>query len=201
MTHPDSDSDSDSDTDFDSVTSSDTEHYAWYCVRTKPKREHIAARALNQIEGVQSFCPRLRYRKATRRGKVWWVEAMFPGYIFGFFSREQNERNVVHTHGVMTILKFGDYMPEIPSSFIADLTQQMQELNEGDDDIMTLEPSVNEGDEVEIAHGAFQGFQGIVIEVMPAQERVKLLTEFLGNRQVVETDLLSLLLPNKPVPE
>ena len=195
------DSDSDSDTDFDSVTSSDTEHYAWYCVRTKPKREHIAARALNQIEGVQSFCPRLRYRKATRRGKVWWVEAMFPGYIFGFFSREQNERNVVHTHGVMTILKFGDYMPEIPSSFIADLTQQMQELNEGDDDIMTLEPSVNEGDEVEIAHGAFQGFQGIVIEVMPAQERVKLLTEFLGNRQVVETDLLSLLLPNKPVPE
>ena len=197
MTHPDSDSDS----DFDSATSSDTEHYAWYCVRTKPKREHIAARALNQIEGVQSFCPRLRYRKATRRGKVWWVEAMFPGYIFGFFSREQNERNVVHTHGVMTILKFGDYMPEIPSSFIADLTQQMQELNEGDDDIMTLEPSVNEGDEVEIAHGAFQGFQGTVIEVMPAQERVKLLTEFLGNRQVVETDLLSLLLPNKPVPE
>ena len=193
MTHPDSHLDSD--------TSSDSDHYAWYCVRTKPKREHIAARAMNQIEGVQSFCPRLRYRKATRRGKVWWVEAMFPGYIFGFFSREQNERNIVHTHGVMTILKFGDYMPEIPSSFIADLTQQMQELNEGDDDIMTLEPTVSEGDEVEIAHGAFQGFQGTVIEVMPALERVKLLTEFLGNRHVVETDLLSLLLPNKPVPE
>ena len=193
MTHPDSHPDSD--------TSSDSDHYAWYCVRTKPKREHIAARAMNQIEGVQSFCPRLRYRKATRRGKVWWVEAMFPGYIFGFFSREQNERNIVHTHGVMTILKFGDYMPEIPSSFIADLTQQMQELNEGDDDIMTLEPTVSEGDEVEIAHGAFQGFQGTVIEVMPALERVKLLTEFLGNRHVVETDLLSLLLPNKPVPE
>jgi len=195
MTHINSDFDS------DSVTSSDADHYAWYCVRTKPKREHIAARAMNQIEGVQSFCPRLRYRKATRRGKVWWVEAMFPAYIFGFFSREQNERNIVHTHGVMTILKFGDYMPEIPSSFIADLTQQMQELNEGDDDIMTLEPTVSEGDEVEIAHGAFQGFQGTVIEVMPALERVKLLTEFLGNRHVVETDLLSLLLPNKPVPE
>ena len=54
---------------------------------------------------------------------------------------------------------------------------------------------------MEIAHGAFQGFQGTVIEVMPALERVKLLTEFLGNRHVVETDLLSLLLPNKPVPE
>lgn len=178
-----------------------SEDYAWYCIRTKPKREHIAAKAMSQLEGVQSFCPRLRYRKATRRGKVWWVEAMFPGYVFAFFSRNQNERNIVHTHGVMTILKFGDYVPEIPSAFIADLNQQMQELCEGEEDVMTLEPAVNEGDEVEIAHGAFQGFQGTVIEVIPAQERVKLLTEFLGNRQVVETDLLSLLLPNKPVPE
>lgn len=192
----------------DSLTPSQTEaedhaseDHAWYCIRTKPKREHIAAKAMSQLEGVQSFCPRLRYRKATRRGKVWWVEAMFPGYVFAFFSRNQNERNIVHTHGVMTILKFGDYVPEIPGTFIADLHQQMQELCEDTEDIMTLEPAVSEGDEVEIAHGAFQGFQGTVIEVIPAQERVKLLTEFLGNRQVVETDLLSLLLPNKPVPE
>ncbi|MDG1356733.1 MAG: transcription termination/antitermination NusG family protein [Akkermansiaceae bacterium] len=187
--------------DTQSVIPAEAEDHAWYCIRTKPKREHVAAKAMSQLEGVQSFCPRLRYRKATRRGKVWWVEAMFPGYVFAFFSRPQNERNIVHTHGVMTILKFGDYVPEIPGTFIADLNQQMQELSEGDEDVMTLEPAVNEGDEVEIAHGAFQGFQGTVIEVIPAQERVKLLTEFLGNRQVVETDLLSLLLPNKPVPE
>lgn len=186
---------------IDHIAPAEAEDYAWYCIRTKPKREHIAAKAMSQLEGVQSFCPRLRYRKATRRGKVWWVEAMFPGYVFAFFSRTQNERNIVHTHGVMTILKFGDYVPEIPSAFIADLHQQMQDLSEGEEDVMTLEPAVNEGDEVEIAHGAFQGFHGTVIEVIPAQERVKLLTEFLGNRQVVETDLLSLLLPNKPVPE
>ena len=191
----------------DTVTSSDptqapdTGDHAWYCVRTKPKREHIAARAMDQLEGVQSFCPRLRYRKATRRGKVWWVEAMFPGYVFAFFSRAENERNILHTNGVMTILKFGDYVPEIPGSFIAELHEQMQAFSEGEDDTMTLEPAVNIGDEVEIAHGAFQGFQGTVVEVLPAQERVKLLTEFLGNRQLVETDLLSLLLPNKPIPE
>jgi len=185
----------------DPVATANSEDYAWYCIRTKPKREHIAARALEQLEGVQSFCPRLRYRKATRRGKVWWVEAMFPGYIFAFFSRAENERNIVHTHGVMTMLKFGDYVPEIPGSFIAELNEQMQQFTEGDEDTMTLEPAVNEGDEVEIAHGAFQGFQGTVIEVLPAQERVKLLTEFLGNQQIVETDLLSLLLPNKPIPE
>ncbi|MBT8045500.1 MAG: hypothetical protein KJO79_11165 [Verrucomicrobiae bacterium] len=174
---------------------------AWFCVRTQTKREHLAAMSLAQLEGVESFCPRLRYRKATRRGKVWWVEAMFPGYIFAFFSRLEHERQVVHTHGVMKLLKFGNYVPEIPSTFIADLYQQMQEQEEGEDDMLTLEPTINEGDEVEIAHGALQGVQGQVVEVLPAHERVKLLVEFLGNQQIVETDLFSLLLPNRPSPE
>ena len=63
------------------------------------------------------------------------------------------------------------------------------------------ESTVSAGDEVEIAHGALQGFQGTVVEVLPSQERIKLLVEFLGNQQVLETDLFSLLLPNKPIPE
>ena len=181
----------------------DADDYAWYCVRTKPKREHIAAKLLAQCEGVQSFCPRLRYRKATRRGKIWWVEAMFPGYIFAFFSRLENERNVVHTPGVMTLLKFGSYVPEIEASFIAELCELMQQedADEGQDDMLTLEPTINEGDEVEIAHGSMQGFQGTVVEVLPSHERVRLLIEFLGDQHVVETDLFSLLLPNKPIPE
>jgi len=185
----------------DQPSPAEEDHHAWYCVRTKPKREHIAARSLAQLEGVQSFCPRLRYRKATRRGKVWWVEAMFPGYIFAFFSRPEKERDVVHTLGVMKLLKFGDYVPEIPANFIAELCEQMQQQDEGEDDMLTLEPTVSEGDEVEIAHGAMRGFQGIVVEVLPSQERIKLLVEFLGNQQVLETDLFSLLLPNKPIPE
>jgi len=62
---------------------------AWYCVRTQTKREHLAAKSLKQLEGVEAFCPRLKYRKATRRGKIWWIEAMFPGYIFAFFARKE----------------------------------------------------------------------------------------------------------------
>ena len=174
---------------------------AWYCVRTQTKREHLAAKSLGQLEGVQSFCPRLRYRKATRRGKVWWVEAMFPGYVFAFFSRKTSERAVVHTQGVMKMLKFGDYMPEIPASFIAELCKLMEGQDGENEGMLTLVPTVQEGDEVEFSHGALQGFQGKVIKVLPASERVKLLIEFLGDTQVVETDLFSLLLPNKPLPE
>ena len=177
------------------------EEPAWYCVRTQTKREHLAAKSLDLLEGVTSFCPRLRYRKATRRGKVWWMEAMFPGYIFAFFSRLEHERDVVHTHGVMKLLKFGNYVPEIPTSFIAELIQQMETAESAEDNVLTLQPTVKEGDEVEVAHGTLQGFQGMVVEILPAIERVKILVEFLGNQQVVETDLFSLILPSKPIPE
>lgn len=174
---------------------------AWYCVRTQSKREHLAAKSLTQLEGIQTFCPRLKYRKATRRGKVWWVEAMFPGYIFAFFSRNEHEREVVHTPGVMKLLRFGDFVPEIPATFIAELIRQMQEQGDNAEDTLTLQPTVREGDEVEVAHGALEGYQGKVIEILPAIERVKILIEFLGNQQVVETDLFSLILPSKPIPE
>lgn len=179
----------------------ETDSPAWYCVRTQTKRENLAAQTLLQLEGVDSFCPRLRYKKATRRGKIWWVEAMFPGYIFGHFSLKESSRAVLHSHGVMTLLKFGDYIPAIPVSFIDDLRNTMAAQNDEHDGMLTLQPTVKEGDEVEVAHGALQGFKGRVVEILPAVERVSILVEFLGDKQVIETDLFSLLLPSKPLPE
>ena len=182
------------------LTTLANEEPAWYCIRTQTKREYLASKSLKQLEGVQSFCPRLRYRKATRRGKVWWVEAMFPGYIFAFFSRPKYERDVIHTHGVMSLLKFGNDVPEVPSTFIAELIQTLELQDQENEDTIT-QPTVKKNDEVEIAHGTLQGFQGKVVEVLPALERVKILVEFLGNQQVVETDLFSLILPDKPIPD
>ncbi|MGJ8678202.1 MAG: transcription termination/antitermination protein NusG [Akkermansiaceae bacterium] len=172
---------------------------AWYCVRTQSKRENVASQLLKQLEGVETFCPRLRYRKVTRRGKIWWVEAMFPGYIFARFTLAENERAVLHTQGVMTLLKFGNYYPQIPVSFVEDLRKMMSDQENETNGMLTLEPVIQKGDEVELAHCALQGFKGTVVEVLPAVERVKVLIELLGDNQVIETDLFSLLLPRKPL--
>ena len=43
--------------------------------------------------------------------------------------------------------------------------------------------------------------KGTVIEVLPANERVRIFIEFLGREQPVEVDLYSLLLPRKAVPK
>src|SRR5438477_11205124 len=53
----------------------------WFCLKTQPKREHLAATALRRQFAVECFWPRLRFRRMTQRGQDWIVEAMFPGYL------------------------------------------------------------------------------------------------------------------------
>ena len=43
---------------------------AWFCLRSQPKHEHIAAGHLRQIEGVEVFNPRIRFTRPTRVGPI-----------------------------------------------------------------------------------------------------------------------------------
>ncbi|MFC7338041.1 transcription termination/antitermination protein NusG [Haloferula chungangensis] len=174
----------------------------WYCVKTQPKREHIAAGHLREFEGVEVFCPRLRYRKATRRGKIWWIEALFPGYILAKFELAESERAVTYSTGVRGLVKFGSEVPPVSEEFVETLRQEIARNlgEEGLQDTLTVGPQVELGEEVEIASGPLGGFQGKVVSILPGRERVKVLLDFLGQAQVVEMDLFALLLPRKPLP-
>src|SRR6266566_5595998 len=66
----------------------------WFCLKAQPKREHLAAIALRRQFGIECFSPRLRFRKMTNRGPVWFVEAMFPGYLFAKFVYSKQHRAV-----------------------------------------------------------------------------------------------------------
>jgi len=172
----------------------------WYCVRTQTKREHIAAEHLRELEEIEVFCPRLRYRKATRRGKIWWMEPLFPGYLLARFNIAEMERAVTFCQGVRGLVRFGSEIPPVPAEFIESLKKEMRERSEGTEDLITLHPSMEIGDEVEIAHGPLRGMQGIITAIAPASERVKVLLEFLGQTQPVDVDLFSILLPRRPIP-
>jgi len=179
--------------------------FLWYGVRTQTKREHIAAQHLRTLEEIDVFCPRLRYRKATRRGKVWWIEPMFPGYLLARFHLEEMERTVTFTQGVRGLVRFGNKIPPIPSAFVEAIrreTRNQSEHGDGhDSECVTLTPEILAGDEIEVANGPLQGMQGTIIHVLPAAERVKILLEFLGRPNIIEVDLFSLLLPRKPIPK
>ena len=171
----------------------------WFCVRTQTKREHIAAGHLRELEGIEVFCPRLRYRKATRRGKVWWVEPLFPGYVLAKFDMASMERTVTFCQGIRGLVRFGSEIPAVPDEFVESLRQEILSRSE-DDELFSVAPVIEAGDEVEIAHGPLQGMRGTIVSVAPAAERVKVLLEFLGRPHAVDVDLFSILLPRRPTP-
>lgn len=176
-----------------------SDELAWYCIRSQTKREHIAAEHLRELEGLEVFCPRLRYRKATRRGTVWWLEPLFPGYVLGRFSLAQSERAVMFCQGVTGLVRFGGMVPQVPESFVEILRNEYK-ADAGDGGILTVLPQIEHGEEVEVANGPLAGMSGVVVEIAPAAERVKILLEFLGQPQVVDIDLFSILLPRRPQP-
>lgn len=172
---------------------------AWYCVRTQTKREHIAAEHLRALEGVEVFCPRLRYRKPTRRGTIWWLEPLFPGYLMARFSLLEADRMVTFCQGVRGLVRFGTDIPEVQESFVEAIRREYLAADPTSE-ILTVVPNLSAGEEVEVANGPLAGMSGVVVAIAPAAERVKILLEFLGQPHVVDIDLFSILMPRRPVP-
>ncbi len=172
----------------------------WYVLRTQLKRERLAAANLRRLEDVEVFLPRLRYQKTTRRGRVWWVEPLFPGYLLAKFSYLELSRAVTYTAGVSRIVTFGDDTPAVPNQFVKDLQAEVAR-HQTDDEEIVVNWKVEVGDEVELADGPFKGMEGRVVEVRPGAERVSLLLEFLGESKPVEVSLYSLILANPDIPE
>src|SRR5580692_1679994 len=97
----------------------------WFCLRAQPKREHIAAACLRQNSEVEVFCPRIRYRKQTSRGPVWFVESMFPGYLFARFDYESFHRWVRQAPGMSGFVQFGDRLGLLPAELVSEMKARM----------------------------------------------------------------------------
>jgi transcriptional antiterminator RfaH len=165
----------------------------WYCVHTKPKCEHIVAAALAQLEGVEPWCPRLRFQRSTPRGKVWFTEALFPSYLFARFDIAEMHRAVKHAHNVIRVVEFGGKPSPIPEQAIIDLRAEM-----GGNDLREVQHGVRVGDSVEVAEGPMRGLKGIVQGFLSGEQRVRVLLGFLGRENVVVVPAGKVLSDRKP---
>jgi transcriptional antiterminator RfaH len=161
---------------------------AWFCLRSQPKHEPIAAAHVRQIGGTQVFFPRVRFRRATRQGTVWVTEALFPGYLFAQFNWRTALRQVKHASGVQGIVHFGDHWPVIPDETIAELRQSL-----GPEELHTITQELSPGDAVQVADGTLRGLRAVVSRVMPGRERVAVLMELLGRQTTIELTATSII--------
>jgi len=147
----------------------------WYCVRSKPKKERMAASGLASLHGLEVFCPQIRFQRKTVRGPVWFQEAMFPGYLFARFDLFEMKRAVSYAPGVLNIPMFDDRIVSIPDSVIEALQQDLDA-----ESVVDAVAPLEVGEETTILEGSMRGLKVKVIKLMPAQERVGVLMEMLG---------------------
>lgn len=153
----------------------------WFCLRSQPKHEHIAAAHLKTMEGVDVFLPRVRFQRTTRQGLAWVTEALFPSYLFARFDLKKSLRHVQAGRGVGGVVHFGARWPVIEDAIIEDLQQAV-----GAGELHVIPARLQPGDTVEIAGGAFRGLTAVVSRVMPSRERVAVLLDFLGRQTAIE---------------
>jgi len=161
----------------------------WYCARTKPKHEHIAAANVRQNLELEVFHPRLRIERATQRGVMRVVEPLFPCYIFIRCVLEESFIDIRHTTGISSLVHFGQKIPAVPDSII----EELRECFEADDP-MTVEDRISPADEVVFVEGAFTGMRAFVLRVMPAKKRVQVLLDVLGGPTPVEVERKTVVL-------
>lgn len=166
---------------------------AWYCARTKPKHEHIAAANVSRNLGLEVFNPRLRIERATRRGLVRSIEALFPCYIF-VRCPVSSWNHIRYETGISSLVHFGDRIPTVPNHVIAELKECFEA-----EAPMDVEDRLYPGAEVSVAYGAFQGFQAIVLRMLPSRQRVQILLEILGRQTLVEVERQAVTLENRSV--
>ena len=153
----------------------------WFCLKAEPKREHLAATALRRRFEIECLSPRLRFRKLTQRGPVWFVEAMFPGYLFAKFVYSTQHRAVESSLGVRGIVRFGERLATLPEETVMALQSKA-----GAEEVVTIDSSLKIGQPVHIIEGPFQGLEVVVTQVLPAKERIRVLLDFLGRSLEME---------------
>ena len=168
-------------------------HVAWFCVRTQPRHEHIAAAGLRRNLELEVFLPRVRFKRPTRKGLAWVTEALFTNYLFARFDLSVSLRQVQSARGVAGVVHFGKHWPVIPDGVIAELRAAM-----GNEDLHVIANEFHPGDVVEIGTGVFHGLQAVVTRIVPGKQRVAVLLDFLGRQTEMELGSEQLVPKDQP---
>jgi transcriptional antiterminator RfaH len=150
----------------------------WYLIHTKPAGETLA-RCNLQRQGYEVYYPRA-LQVVRSRGR--WqdrVVALFPRYLFlGLREGYQALAPVRSTLGVANVVRFGSEYTVVPELVISQLQSRADPVSGlhriGDDLRLTR------GTAVRIAHGPFEGLEG-VFEREAGSERVIVLLKLLSH--------------------
>lgn len=155
----------------------------WFLAQVRPNADHVARRNLER-QGFSTFQP-LETRTLVRRSKLVDVlRPFFAGYVFVTYPSTSVPWSLVNsTYGVSRLVKFGNRPAIVPDSVMSDLLGACDPNG-----VISVQPAVAIGDNVEVIRGPLANFVGHVQRLAPDQ-RAMILLDILGKqtRVVVPT--------------
>jgi transcriptional antiterminator RfaH len=151
----------------------------WYVVQTKPREEERALYFL-QKKDFYTYLPRMEVVKVRKFKNVKSKQALFPGYLFCRFDKDENLGHVRWTQGVKKLL------PESVSPMFVDdeIVQAIHSL-EQEDGVIRQQP-LQKNDQVRIARGPLKDLLGVFDHWSSDQGRVRVLLNFINYQASVE---------------
>lgn len=154
----------------------------WFLAQLKPNARVKATQNLER-QGFAVFCPMVQ--ETARSGDRFksGPRALFPGYLFTAFSRENPQwRKVNSTYGVARLVQFNDAGPRpVPRGLIEELARRCDDSGL----IQVPQDTFAPGDKVRPRTGPFTDFVAQVERIEP-DRRVWLLFDMLGQKTRVQ---------------
>lgn len=156
-----------------------TPELKWYVVQSKPREEERALHFLKE-KGFQTYLPRMEVVKVRKFKNVKSKQALFPGYLFCRFDKDENLGHVRWTQGVKKLL------PESVSPMFVDdeIVQAIHSL-EQEDGVIRQQP-LQKNDQVRIARGPLKDLLGVFDHWSSDQGRIRVLLNFINYQASVE---------------
>jgi transcriptional antiterminator RfaH len=152
---------------------------AWYVIRSKPNKEEFLAGQLSSY-GIKVFYPRIRVKTVNPRARK--LKAYFPSYLFVNVDLESISISTLHwMPGAINLVSFDGEPASVPELLITAIERQVEYINVSQaNKLNDLKP----GDVVKIQDGPFAGYEAIFDGQIPGRERVRVLLNYLQNRQL-----------------
>jgi transcriptional antiterminator RfaH len=146
---------------------------SWYCLRCRRTQERLSASHLCVLLGVAVFCPRIRFKQIGRNAEKWVTEPLFPGYFFARFDSERVVAEALAAYGVLDVLKSGARYAVVSEEIIRELKQQTRATEIG-----SLASALVPGGRWRVVDNIVNGLEVVILQILPARERIELLLEF-----------------------